>query len=102
MVVEYMHFLPSQFNPDVLNYPAIVPIVLRVDSVDKYKRFMSMRDTSTHFKGNASRLIDAAKKYIVMQEIQCEDAKKCGVPVVATDNGEQAQDRFFDKIFGRI
>lgn len=102
MVIEYLHFLPSQWSKEVLEYPAIIPIVLRTDSIDVYKSRMGLRDKMTHFKGNASRLIDVAEKYMAMQELQCEDARKHNIPVVSTDDWENAYDRILDIIFDRV
>jgi mevalonate-3-phosphate-5-kinase len=102
IVVEYLHFLPSQFSKEVLEYPAIIPIVLRTDSVDVYKSRMQNRDRMTHFKGNVARLLAVADKYLLMQEFQCEDARKHGVPVVSTDDWDGALDRILDIIFARI
>lgn len=102
MVIEYLHFLPSQWSKEVLEYPAIIPIVLRTDSLDTYKSRMSNRDRMTHFKGHAARLIEVAEKYMAMQELQCEDARKHGIPVISTDNWDEAYDRILDVIFDRI
>lgn len=102
MVIEYLHFLPSQWSKEVLEYPAIIPIVLRTNSIDVYKRRMSLRDKMTHFKGNAARLIDVAERYLAMQELQCEDTKAHGIPIVVTDDWEAAYDKILDIIFERI
>jgi 2-phosphoglycerate kinase len=102
VVVEYLHFLPSQWSKEVIEYPAIIPIVLRTDSINIYKSRMEKRDKMTHFKGNASRLIAVADKYLVMQELQCDDARKHHIPVVSTDNWEKAYDMILDIIFERI
>jgi 2-phosphoglycerate kinase len=102
VVFEYLHFLPSQYNPEVLNHPSTIPIVLRLDSEAKHKKIIGERDKLTHFKGNSQRLLHALKYYRIMQEYQCEDARKNNVPVVATDNWDDAQDKVFDVIFERI
>lgn len=102
VVFEYLHFLSSQYNPEILNHPSLIPIVLRLDSEKEQKRRISLRDKMTHFKGNSQRLFDALKYYRLMQEYQCEDARKNNVPVVKTDNWEKAFDEILDIIFHRI
>ncbi|NOX71929.1 MAG: hypothetical protein GXO64_04515 [Candidatus Micrarchaeota archaeon] len=102
MVIEYLHFLPTQYEKAVLEHPSVIPIVLRLDSKEEHERRVNMRDTSTHLKGNGKRLIPALEKYRMMQEVQCEDAKKAGVPVISTDNFEEALDKIFDIIYEHI
>ncbi len=102
MVVEYLHFLPSQYDPNVLNHPSVIPIVLRLESMDEWKRRIDERDRTSHLKGNSQRLIPALEKYKKMQEVQCEDAKKIGVPIITSDNMDEALDKVLDIIFDRI
>jgi len=102
VVFEYLHFLPSQYNKELLDHPSIIPIVLRLDSEKEHKKRIGERDRLMHFKGNSKRLFDALKYYRIMQEYQCKDAKKNGVPVVSTDNWNKAYDKILDVIFDRI
>lgn len=102
VVFEYLHFLPSQYSPEILNHPSLIPVVLRLDSEKEQKRRISLRDKITHFKGNSKRLFDALKHYRLMQEYQCQDARKNNVPVVKTDNWQKALDQILDIIFLRI
>lgn len=102
MVIEYLHFLPSQYDREVLKHPSVIPIVLMLKSEEIHKKRISERDFVTHLKGNSSRLFDALDKYRMMQEVQIQDAKKMGVPVVATDDYYEALDKVLDIIFERI
>ncbi len=102
MVIEYLHFLPSQYDPEVLRHPSVIPIVLMLKSEEIYRKRISQRDFVTHLKGNSSRLFDALEKYLMMQDVQIRDAKKSGVPVVATDDYYEALDKVLDIIFERI
>ncbi len=102
MVIEYLHFLPSQYDPNVLNHPSVIPIVLRVDSMEEWKRRIEIRDRVSHLKGNSQRLIPALEKYRMMQEVQCEDAKKVGVPVIPSDNMKEAYEKIINIIFEKI
>lgn len=102
MVIEYLHFLPSQYDPEVLRHPSVIPIVLMLKSEEIHKKRISQRDFVTHLKGNSSRLFDALDKYRMMQDVQIKDAKKMGVPVVATDDYYEALDKVLDIIFERV
>jgi 2-phosphoglycerate kinase len=102
MVFEYLHFLPSQYNKEVLKHPSIIPIVLKLDSEEEHRRRIDKRDTKTHLKGNSGRLHDALDKYLLMQKHLCEEAEEFGIPVVATDNWEAAVDKVIDIIIDRI
>ncbi|MBI4177206.1 MAG: hypothetical protein HY516_02465 [Candidatus Aenigmarchaeota archaeon] len=102
MVFEYLHFLPSQYDKEVLNYPSVIPIVLKLESLAVHKERVKMRDRKTHLKGDSARLLNALDAYRVMQEHQCDDAKKQGIPVVATDDWESAVDKVFDIVIKRI
>ncbi len=102
MVIEYLHFLPSQYDPDVLKHPSVIPIVLKLSSEELYRKRISERDFVTHLKGNSERLYGALEKYMMMQDVQVEDAKKTGVPVVETDDYYKALDQILDIIFTRI
>ncbi len=102
MVFEYLHFLPSQYDKEVLNYPSVIPIVLRLDSAEIHRERVKMRDRKTHLKGDSLRLLNAIDTYRIMQDYQCKDAKKNGVTVVATDDWEKAQDEVFTIIFRKI
>lgn len=102
MICEYLHFLPSYFSEDVLHHPSLVPIILRLDSEDEYRRRIGLRNKLTHLKGNSIRLFDAIPKYLVMQEYQCQDALKKDVPIVSADDWEVAFDKVMNIIFERI
>ncbi len=102
MIIEYLHFLPSQYDPDVLNHPSVIPIILRLESEDIHKERISKRDFVTHLKGKSERLYGALEKYRMMQDVQTEDAKKVGIPVVSTDDFNKALDKILDIVFERI
>jgi len=102
MVIEYLHFLPSQYDPEVLKHPSVIPIILKLESGDVHKKRISERDFVTHLKGKSDRLYGALEKYRMMQDVQVEDAEKTGVPVVATDDFYVALDQILDIIFKRI
>ena len=102
IVAEYLHFLPSQYSPAVLSHPSIIPIILKLDSEEEWKRRIAVRDKMTHLKGQSSRLLDVLDRYKLMQEFQIKDAQKHGVPVVANDDWNKGKDKVLDIIFERI
>ncbi len=102
IVAEYLHFLPSQYNPEVLKHPSIIPIVLKLDSEDVWRNRIGKRDNMTHLKGQSSRLLDVLDRYKLMQDYQIKDAEKNGVPVVSNDDWNEGKDKVLDIIFERI
>ncbi len=102
MVYEYLHFLPQQFNIEVLNHPSVIPVVLRLDSEEIHRERIKNRVRKTHLKGGARRLLDVLDIYRIIQDYQCEQARRYSIPVISTDEGESAFDRILDIIFERI
>ena len=102
IIAEYLHFLPSQYSPEVLKHPSIIPIVLRLDSEEEWKRRIHLRDKMTHLKGQSLRFLDILDKYKMMQEYQCKQAKDYNIPTVATDDWNKGKEKVLDIIFERI
>ena len=102
IVAEYLHFLPSQYPPEVLKHPSIIPIVLRLDSEEEWKRRIAARDNATHLKGQSGRLLEVLDRYKLMQEYQCKQAKEHGVHIVVNDDWNKGRDKVLDIIFDRI
>jgi len=101
-ILEFLHLLPTRFLPEILEHPSVIPIVLRIDDMDLYKNRIASRVTSTHLKGGANRLIEVADKYLQMQEIQCADAEKAGIPVILVDDWNSAMDQILTIVFEAI
>lgn len=102
IIFEYLHFLPSQYDKEILKHPSVIPVILRLNSEKIYKERIGMRDRRTHLKGDSLRLLNALDAYKIMQDHQCKDAKKYGIPVVVTDNWEKAVDEVLSIISARI
>jgi len=102
MVIEYLHFLPSQYNKEVIEHPSIIPIILNLKSEAIWRRRIKLRVKKTHFKGGFQRLLDALDNYRLMQEYQCREAKKFNVPIVITDNWRKSVDEVLDIILNRV
>lgn len=102
MIFEYLHFLPSHFTAGILQHPAVIPIVLRLDSMEEWKRRVGVRDKMTHFRGESKRLLDALDRYKMMQEYQCAEARKFGIPVVSNDNLKEGIDTAIGIIIEKI
>ncbi len=102
MVFEYLHFMPSQYDNEVIFHPSVIPIVLRIDSENLQKERIAARDRTTHLKGDSARLLDALEAYRAMQEHQCDDARKKRIPVIPTDDWNKAIDEVLTIITKRI
>jgi 2-phosphoglycerate kinase len=102
MVFEYLHFLPSQFQKDTLEHPSFVPIVLKLNDQELWKKRMQSRITSTHLKGGAQRLIEALDVYAFFQKNLEKEAKEFGIPIVATDDWEKAVDECISIVIEKV
>lgn len=102
MAFEYLHFLPSQFHEGTLNHPSFIPIVLKLDDFETWKKRTGNRNKDAHMKGGAQRLVDALDVYSYYQDILEEEAEEYGIPIVATDNWDQAVDQVISIIIERI
>jgi len=102
MVVEYLQFLPSQYNKEVLKHPSVIPIVLNLNSEEIWRERIKLRVKKTHLKGGTQRLLDALNKYKIMQEYLCSQAKKYKIPIVTTDNWKKSVQEVLDIILKRV
>lgn len=102
IIAEFLHFLPSQWDPEVIQYPAIIPLVLRLNSEAEHKKRIQIRETTTHLKGKSQRLLEILDIYRLLQEHQAENARQNNVPVIDADNLEKAVDRALEIIFERV
>jgi 2-phosphoglycerate kinase len=102
MVFEYLHFLPSQYHEDTLKHPSFIPIVLTLEDKELWKERMRSRIKNTHLKGGAQRLLDAIDIYELFQRNLEGEAKKFGIPIVATDDWEKAVDECISIIIERV
>jgi len=102
MVVEYLHFLPSQYHKETLENISVIPIILYSENIEDHKRNIYARTKYSHLKGGAQRLIEQLDKYRIMQEYQLQEAREYNIPAVNTDDIVEANDKIIEIITERI
>jgi 2-phosphoglycerate kinase len=101
MSVDFLHFLPSKWYKETLNHPSVLSAVLYVDDETKWEGYMKERVKNAHLKGGWERLVESIDTYKIMRDYQIEDAKKNNIPIVKTDNFEEARDQLLDLLVAK-
>ncbi|MHA1125905.1 MAG: hypothetical protein ACTSO7_04795 [Candidatus Heimdallarchaeota archaeon] len=102
MIVEYLHFLPSQINKELFKHPSVIPIVLQINDKNEYEKRILSREKYSHLRSPGKRLVEHIDQYLVLQEYQCKEAKKHNIIVVGVDHFELSLDIILTYINQRI
>ncbi|MBK5112499.1 MAG: AAA family ATPase [Candidatus Heimdallarchaeota archaeon] len=102
MIVEYLHFLPTQFNSDLLKHPSLIPVILQITEKELYKERIKLRSKYSHLRNSGERLISEVDKYLQMQEYLCSEAIKFKIPVVSVNDFVEGYETILDIVLGRI
>jgi len=102
MIVEYLHFHPSQFDKNLLAHPSIIPITLVINDLEKYHERIINRVFYSHLRSAGDRLLAQQEQYLVIQDFIRKEAEKFALPIVNVDNLEKAFDMILTFIFQRI
>ncbi len=102
LIVEYLHFLPSQFNAELLQHPSIIPIVLRINNTQLYRQRLQSRSNYTHLGRSGERLITNMDAYLLLQEHLCSEASDYKIPIIDIDDFTQGFDQILDLIINRV
>ncbi|MBD3189800.1 MAG: AAA family ATPase [Candidatus Heimdallarchaeota archaeon] len=102
MVLEYLHFLPSQFDPGFFNHPSFISIILKINDLSIYEERLASRSRFSHLRSPGERLLDQKERYLLFQDYQCEEAVKFHLPVIPVDHFPQAFDQILDVVFLQI
>ncbi|NHJ85089.1 MAG: AAA family ATPase [Asgard group archaeon] len=102
MIVEYLHFLPSHYQKDVLKHPSIIPIALVISDESIYLERLQRRNIYSHLRSSGDRLIAQREKYLLLQEYQMSIFEKYNIEVINIDDIEQGYDLVLDYLLQRI
>lgn len=102
MLVEYLHFLPSQFDKQILAHPSFIPIILRINNREVYSERLKSRNLFSHLHSSSERLLEQMDKYLILQKYLCENAKKHNLKIIDIDDFQQGLDLTYDYLFERI
>ncbi len=102
MIVEYLHFLPSQFDSDLLGHPSIIPIILQITDKTLYKERIKLRTKYSHLRSSGDPLISEVDKYLIIQEHLCSEALVFDLPVINVNDFVEGYELILDIILERI
>jgi len=102
MIVEYLHFLPTQFDSELLEHPSIIPIILEITDEVLYKERIKLRTKYSHLRSSGDRLISEIEKYLVIQNHLCSEASSFNLPIINVNDFVEAYENILDIILKRI
>ncbi|NHJ47867.1 MAG: AAA family ATPase [Asgard group archaeon] len=102
MIIEYLHFLPFQFDSEVIKHPSFMPLVLKITDEEIYSKRIMERSKYSHLRNDGERLLSKMDIYLAMQEHLCKEAKKNDIKIINIDNFEDGFDKSLDYIIDRI
>ncbi|MFW9922787.1 MAG: hypothetical protein ACFFDW_05800 [Candidatus Thorarchaeota archaeon] len=102
LIVEYLHFLPSQFNQEFLKHPSFLPIVLQITDEEIYSHRIMQRDQYSHLKSTGKRLLEQKEKYLLIQEFQCSEMEKYNLPIFNINDFDSGFDAIIEFVSTRI
>ncbi|HUU77714.1 MAG TPA: AAA family ATPase [candidate division Zixibacteria bacterium] len=102
MIIEYLHFLPSQFETEIINHPSIIPIIMEINDKKIYKERIETRTKYSHLRSTGERLLKQMETYLFLQEYQCSEARKNELTVINFNDFPSGLEQTFDFIIERI
>lgn len=96
LIIEYLHFLPSQFDSEVLAHPSIMPIVFKITDKLIYESRIKDRTNYSHLRSSGVRLFSHMDIYLTMQDYLCEEANRFGIQIISIDNFNDGFDLAMD------
>ncbi|HUT81775.1 MAG TPA: hypothetical protein VMZ29_11285 [Candidatus Bathyarchaeia archaeon] len=102
LIVEYLQFIPSQFDNDLLKHPSIIPIILRINDTQIYHQRLQTRSNYSHLRSSGERLISNIDKYLLLQENLCNEASKYNLSIIDIDDFSKGYDQTLDIIINQI
>lgn len=102
MIIEYLHFLPSQFDLEIINHPSFIPIIMEISDNKIYKERIETRTKYSHLRSTGERLLKQMETYLFLQEYQCSEARKNDLTVINFNNFPSGLEQTFDFVIKRI
>ncbi len=102
ILVEYLHFLPSQFDKQILAHPSFIPIILRIRDREVYSERLKSRTLFSHLHSSSTRLLEQMDKYLLLQNYLCDVAEKYNLKIIDIDDFQQGLDQTYAYLFERI
>ena len=102
MIVEYLHFLPSQFSTKFLNHVSIIPILLEISDEKIYQMRLKERSKYSHLRSPGKRLLQQMDKYLMIQDYFLSECSEKKFQVVNINDLSKGIDEILDYVIKRI
>ena len=100
-VIEGVHLAPNILNPEVLNEPHVIMILLYLEEEKEHSRRIESRGSRIEKRG-AESFIDAFLEIRDIQTYLVEEATKTKIPIIETTDGSKTITKIMDIIWERI
>jgi|GEM_PF-1412507 len=88
MVIEQLHFVPSQLGRDLLNQ--IIPIYLYIHDIDIHRDRLKERVNFTHANSPGERLAEQLDTYRFMMDYSLEESRSYGIRIFESSDYRKA------------
>ena len=102
IIIEYLHFLPTQFSEAVISHPSVIPIMMNISNIDEYNTRLKKREQYSHLRSPGERLLKQSETYLTIQSYQTKTFKEKGINPINFDNFNNGLDESFDLIIGKV
>lgn len=102
MIVEYLHFLPTQFTTKFLKHVSIIPILLEISDETIYQERLEERSKYSHLRSSGDRLLKQMDKYLEIQDFILSECSKKDFEIVNMNNLSKGLDKILDYVLKRI
>ncbi|QRF76507.1 2-phosphoglycerate kinase [Thermoplasmatales archaeon] len=89
MVVEQLHFVPSQLEKDV--FASIIPLYLYIKDIEVHRERLRERVNFTHSNSPGERLAEQLETYRLMMEYSMEESRARNVRIFESSDYHVAQ-----------
>ncbi len=100
-IIEGVHLAPNILNPEILNDPHVIMILLYLENEEEHSRRIKSRGSKIEQRGS-SRYIEAFSEIRKIQTYLVEEATKAKIPMVETSESSKAISQMMDTIWDRI
>lgn len=100
-IIEGVHLVPSLINPELLNNPRVIFVMLSLDNEQKHLSRLKQR-ARNHPSRKSERLVELFDNIRVINSYLLEKAKEYNIPVIDCEVTELAVDKLMDEIWKKI
>jgi 2-phosphoglycerate kinase len=100
-IVEGVHLVPTLINPELINNPRVIFLMLSLDNEQKHLSRLKRR-ARNHPSRKSERLIELFDNIRVINHYLIKKAKEANIPVIDCENTESAIEILMNEIWKKI